>query len=101
MATDWMQAVMTFLQLNGESRICPASRRSLATAFFPVLQLDGMVVLECELRVQPDTQPCVASLLNGMVLAPNLTVAVVGIFFLRNIAASVFPWSKATLLLAA
>jgi len=34
-ATDWMQAVMTFLQLAGERSICPASRRSRAIASFP------------------------------------------------------------------
>ena len=35
MATDCVHAVMTFLQLAGDSPICPARRRSLAIAFFP------------------------------------------------------------------
>ena len=37
MATNRTQAVMTFLQLAGESPVCPVSRRSLAIAFLPSL----------------------------------------------------------------
>ena len=59
------------------------------------------MVFERELGVQPTPSHRVASLLNGAVLAPTFTVAVGAVFFLRNIAASVFPWSKATPLPAA
>jgi len=41
----------------------------------------------------------VGSLLNGTVSEPTFTLAVEGVFFLRKIAASVLPWSKATPLL--
>jgi hypothetical protein len=39
MATDWMQAVMTFRQLTGASPICPVSRRSRPIPFFPSFSL--------------------------------------------------------------
>jgi len=39
MATDWMQAVMTFRQFAGERPICPVSRRSRVSAFLPFLSL--------------------------------------------------------------
>jgi len=67
-----------------------------AIAFFPFFW--------CSLSVSWESSQTpshrVASLLGGTVLAPTFTVAVGGVLFLRKIAASVFPWAKATLLLA-
>jgi len=96
MATDWMHAVMTFLQLSGESPICPVSRRILAIAFLPSF----IRMAWCTLSVswEPSQIPShrVASLPNGTVLAPTVTVAVGAALFLWNSAALVLPWSKAT-----
>ena len=97
MATDWAHAVMAFLQLAG----LPCEPAKPCHRVLPVLRPDGVMVLERELGVQPTPSHRIASLLNGVVLVLAFTTAAGGVFLLRKIAASVFPWSKATPLFAA
>ena len=56
-ATDWAQAAMAFHQWVGDSPICPVSRRRRFMAFLPLLESDGLALLQGELGVQPKTQP--------------------------------------------
>jgi len=79
MVTDWMQAVITFLQLAGTRPICPVSRRSRIIAFFPFFAgWHDAPSLSWESSQIPSQR--VASLLNGTVLVPTIIVAV-GVVF--------------------
>jgi len=82
MATDWMHAIMTFLQLAGDRPICPVSRRSLVIACLPSL----VPMSWCSLSVSWESSQIpshrVASLLNGTALGATITVAVVRFFLL-------------------
>jgi len=90
MATDWMQAVMTFVQFAGERPSCPASRRSRVRAFLPsfILLAWCSFSVSCESSQIPSHR--VASLFNGTVLLPTVTAASESVFLPRlKIAASV------------
>jgi len=75
MATDWMHAVMTFLQFTGARPSCPDSRRSRISAFFPFFILVAWCSFGVSCESSHTPSHLVASLLNGMECSPTLTVA--------------------------
>ena len=98
MAMDWTHADMTRLQLVGERPILPVSRRSRVIAFLPLFSLVAWCSFSVSCESSHTPSHLVASLLKGTSESPTLTLAAatVPFFFRQNIAASVFPWSKAT-----
>ena len=82
MATDWMHAVMTFLQFAGDMPSCPASRLSRVSAFLPSLSLVAWCSFSVSCESSQILSYLVASLLNGTALLPTITVAV-GVDFFR------------------
>jgi len=92
---------MTFLQLAGESPICPVSLRTRVIAFLPLF----IRMAWCSLRVSWESSQTpshlVASSLNWTLLSPTATVALEVVLFWWKSAASVLPWSNAIPFLAA
>jgi len=96
-----MHAVMTFARLAGNRPICHVNQRSLAIAFLPKFSHVAWWYLSVSWESSQTPNHRGASLFKGTVLASTATVAVGGVFLLWTIAASGFPWSKASPLFAA